>query len=208
MGRCFIVRHGQTEWNTEGRIQGHTDIGLSERGRQQASAVARRLTQVPIDVAYTSDLSRASETARIILEGRNVPLYSTPQLRERYFGVFERLTVEERRTRYPKMFADSLVNDLDFAPTGGETIRQTSTRIAALVAKLREHHQDETVLVVGHGGSLRSVVVALMSLPLEATWRFVMGNCGLSIIDTYPDNAVLRLYNDTSHLDGLGPVSE
>ena len=202
------MRHGQTEWNTEGRIQGHTDIGLSDRGCQQARTVARRLTPVPIDVAYTSDLCRASETAQIILAARDVPLYPTPRLREYQKGVFEGLTPEETSVRYPELYAASLINDLDFAPPGGESIRQTSARMAALVADLRARHPEETVLIVGHGGSLRSLVVALMSLPLEANWRFVTANCGLSIIDTYPDNAVLRLYNDTSHLDGLGPLSD
>ncbi len=101
------------------------------------------------------------------------------------------------------MFAASLVKDLDFAPTGGESPRATSVRMTGFIAGLRARHPDETVLIVGHGGSLRAAIIALMEFPLEATWRFVMSNCSLSVFDTYPDNAVLRLYNDTSHLDGL-----
>jgi broad specificity phosphatase PhoE len=69
--------------------------------------------------------------------------------------------------------------------------------------ELNERHLEDTVLIVGHGGSLRSFMVALLALPPEANWKFVMGNCSVSIIRTYPDNAVLHLYNDTSHLDGL-----
>lgn len=203
MGSLLIVRHGETEWNAEGRIQGHSDVSLSETGRQQARAVARRLADTPIQVAYSSDLSRSSETAQVILGQRRVPLYTTPQLREYQKGVFEGLTAAEMGSRYPAMYAASMVKDLDFAPAGGESIRQTSARMAAFVADLRQRHLDEMVLVVGHGGSLRAVLVALLALPLEANWRFVMANCGLSIIDTYPDNAVLRLHNDTSHLDGL-----
>jgi broad specificity phosphatase PhoE len=200
------VRHGETEWNNQGRIQGHTDIYLSEKGREQARAVARRLAEVPFDIAYSSNLSRTRETAQIILGERNIPLHPTPQLREYNKGVFEGLTVHEYSLRYPELYRASLVNDLDFAPTGGETIRQTSARMARFAAQLKESHLDDTVLVVGHGGSLRSFIVALLSLPLEANWKFVMRNCALSIIYTYPDNAVLHLYNDTSHLDGLGPA--
>ena len=74
MGRWYIVRHGETEWNTQGRIQGHTDISLSDKGLQQAAMVARRLADVPIDVAYSSDLSRSSETARQILGQRTIRL--------------------------------------------------------------------------------------------------------------------------------------
>ena len=204
MGRFLIVRHGETVWNAEGRIQGHSDTKLSEHGVLQAQAVARRLADVTIDAVYSSDLLRASETANIILAGRVVPFYQTHLLRERYYGVFEGLTVDERRTQFPEMFAESLVKDLDFAPTGGESARQTLNRMTPWVSGVKEKHLEESVLLVGHGGSLRSSILALMEFPPEATWRFVMGNCSLTIIDTYSDNAVFRLYNDTSHLNALG----
>ena len=198
-----MVRHGETEWNVLGRIQGHSDVPLSQNGREQAQTVARRLAEAPLDVVYCSDLSRASETARIILGHRDIPLHATSELRERDYGVFEGLSLEERRDRYPGMFASSLVKDLDFAPTGGESPRATSYRMTEFVAGLKARHPDDTVLIVGHGGSLRAAIIALMEFPLEATWRFVMSNCSVSVFDPYPDNAVLRLYNDTSHLDGL-----
>ena len=205
MGKWLIVRHGETEWNAGGRIQGHTDIGLSDKGAQQSRLVAGRLNEFSIDAAYSSDLRRSAETAREILGQRTVPLQTTPKLREYHKGVFEGLTVEETRHRYPDLYAASLVKDLDFAPPGGESTRQTSARIASFVADVKLSHQDDNVLIVGHGGALRAVFVALMDLPLEANWRFFLANCGLSVVDIYPDNAVLRLYNDTSHLNGLGP---
>ena len=96
------------------------------------------------------------------------------------------------------------MKDLDFAPTGGESARQTLSRMTPWVTGIKDKHLEESVLLVGHGGSLRSSILALMEFPPEATWRFVMGNCSLTIIDTYSDNAVFRLYNDTSHLNGLG----
>ena len=82
MGTIYIVRHGQTVWNKEARIQGHTDIALSERGMQQAGLLRERMAATPLDAAYTSDLRRACETAEIVLQGRGVPLYPTPRLRE------------------------------------------------------------------------------------------------------------------------------
>jgi broad specificity phosphatase PhoE len=204
MGIIYIVRHGQTVWNAEGRIQGHSDIGLSETGQRQAQAIARRLADVHFDVAYCSDLSRTTETARIILGERDIPLHPTPKLREYKKGVFEGLTEDEYRQQYPELYEASLVNDLDFAPPGGETIRQTSARMGDFIDDLQCDHPEDRALVVGHGGSLRAAIVALLSLPLEANWKFAMGNCALSIIATYPENAVLYLYNDTSHLKGLG----
>ena len=225
MAGIYIVRHGETEWNAEGRIQGHTDIGLSDRGREQARAIARRLAGFPFAVAYSSDMSRTRDTARIILGERNIPLHSVPELREYHKGVFEGLTVQQYRQRYPEQYRASLVNDPDFAPTGGETIRQSTARLTEFVAglgltpgsgpesgsesvsgsgsKSEGLRPEDNVLIVGHGGSLRSCIVALLQLPLEANWKFVMQNCALSVIHTYPDNAVLHLYNDTSHLNGL-----
>lgn len=205
MGRWLIVRHGETEWNADGRVQGHTDIGLSDKGAEQSRLIAGRLAECSIDVAYSSDLSRCTETALEILDRRIVKLQTTPRLREYNKGVFEGLTVAETEDRYPKLLAASVMKNLDFAPPGGESIRQTSARIGSFVAEIREHHPDETILIVGHGGALRAAFVALLELPLEANWRFSLANCGLSVVDTYPDNAVLRLYNDTSHLDDLEP---
>ena len=205
MGSWLIVRHGETEWNAAGRIQGHTDIGLSEKGAQQSQLVAGRLADFSIDAAYSSDLRRSADTALAILDQHTVPLQTTRQLREYHKGVFEGLTAEETKHRYPELYASSLVKDLDFAPLGGESTRQISARIATFVADVRQRHADDNVLIVGHGGALRAVFVALMELPIEANWRFMLANCGLSVVDIYPDNAVLRLCNDTSHLDGLGP---
>ncbi len=207
MGRLYLVRHGETEWNAEGRIQGHTDVGLSEKGQHQAQAVAQRLSGVTFDAAYSSDLSRTAETARIILAQQKITLTATAQLRERHYGVFEGLTVAERQARYPDMFSASLSNNLDFAPTDGESLVQVGARMAAFISDLRERHLEGTVLIAGHGGSLRCGLTALLGLPLEALWRLFLDNCGLSIVDTYPESdgvgAVLRLFNDTSHLNGV-----
>ena len=202
MGKLFIVRHGETVWNREGRIQGHTDMGLSERGREQARLLARRLESVSFAAAYTSDLCRAADTAAAILEGRDVPLCATARLREYHKGVFEGLTDGELRARYPLEYPGYVAKDLDYAPDGGESVRGVSARMAGVVNEIKERHLGDSVLVVGHGGSLRAAMMALLGMQPDANWRFVFGNCSLTIVDTYPDNAVLRLFNDASHLDG------
>ena len=202
MGRIYMTRHGETVWNSEGRIQGHTDIDLSPRGRAQAKALGQRLEDVDFDTVYSSDLIRAKNTADIIVQNKQVDLHTTEQLREYHKGVFEGLTVNEYKTEFPELYVSSLVNDLDFAPTGGETIRETSARMAGFVSYLKQEHMNETILIVGHGGSLRSAVVAILDLPLEANWKLVMNNCALSIFDVYPDNSVMVLYNDSSHVKG------
>ena len=206
MGKIYIVRHGQTVWNREARIQGHTDIALSERGMQQARLLRERLTAIPLDAAYTSDLRRAFETAEIALEGRCVPLYPTPRLREYRKGAHEGLTLDEVKARFPNDFPAYVTKDLDYAPEGGESTRAVSVRMGGVIGEIKASHLDEAVLVVGHGGSLRGAMQALLDMPLDANWRFMFGNCTLTIVDTYPDNAVLRLFNDGSHLSALGPA--
>lgn len=203
MGIIYIARHGETEWNAQQRIQGHTDVALSERGRAQAQLLADRLADTPLDAAYASDLQRAAATARAVIGSRPIPLTPTPELREYHKGIFEGLTPAECEQRHPAIYAASLVNDLDFAPPGGESIRQTGARMDAIVQQVRRRHADDSVLIVGHGGSLRAALVSLLELPPEANWKFIMHNCSLTVIHTYPDNAVLHLYNDISHLSGV-----
>ena len=204
MGRLFIVRHGETVWNREGRIQGHTDVALSDRGEEQARLLAQRLKPVEFDAAYASDLCRAAETASLILEGREVPVFPARRLREYHKGAFEGMTEPELRSRFPNEYPSYIAKDPDYAPEGGESTRQVSARMTAVINEIKERHLEDTVLVVGHGGSLRAAMMALLGMPLDANWRFVFGNCTLTIVDTYHDNAVLRLFNDGSHLNGLG----
>ena len=203
MGQLYIVRHGETVWNREGRIQGHTDVGLSHRGLEQARMLAERLRPVRFDAAYASDLSRAADTAAAVLVGRDVPIYPTPRLREYHKGAFEGLTEGELRAKYPTEYPGYIAKDLDYAPEGGESTREVSERMSSVINGIKENHLNDTVLVVGHGGSLRAAMMALLGMSLDANWRFLFGNCHLTIVDTYRDNAVLRLFNDGSHLAGL-----
>ena len=203
MGTLLIVRHGETVWNAEGRIQGHTDVGLSDKGAEQSRLLGKRLAQIPIDVAYTSDLKRSSETAKLALGDRDIVLNETPRLRQYHKGSYEGLTLPEIKSQFPDDYPQYLEKNLDYAPEDGETTRGVSARMAMIFDEIRARHLNETVLVVGHGGSLRAAMVSILGLPLAGNWSFVFGNCGLTMVDTYRDNAVLRLFNDTSHLNGM-----
>jgi broad specificity phosphatase PhoE len=203
MGTLLIARHGETEWNAAGRIQGHTDIGLSSNGADQARSLGKRLSGLSIDAAYSSDLRRTSETARLILGERDIALIETPMLREYHKGEFEGMTLSEIEAQFPDEYPKYLEKNLDYAPKGGESTRTVSVRIAQIISEIKSNHLDHTVLIVSHGGVLRAAMVSLLRMPLEGNWSFVFGNCGLTIIDTFEDNAVLRQFNDISHLDGL-----
>ena len=202
MGTLLIVRHAETEWNAVGRIQGHTDIGLSEKGAEQARSLGSRLAGLSIDAAYSSDLKRTSETAKIALGGRDIVLNETPMLREYHKGAFEGLTLPEIKAQFPEEYPRYLEKNLDYAPKGGESTREVSARMAQIIGQIKADHLNETVLLVSHGGVLRAAMVSLLGMPLEGNWSFVFGNCGLTTVDTFEDNAVLRHFNDTSHLNG------
>jgi len=202
MGTLLIARHGETEWNAAGRIQGHTDIGLSSNGADQARSLGKRLSGLSIDAAYSSDLTRTSETAKLALGDRHIVLNQTPMLREYNKGEFEGMTLSEIKARFPNEYLKYLEKDLDYAPKGGETTREVSVRIARIIGEIKSKHINQTVLIVSHGGVLRAAMVSLLGMPMEGNWSFVFGNCGLTIIDTFDDNAVLRQFNDISHLNG------
>ncbi len=202
MGKWCLVRHGQTEWNTKVRVQGHSDIALSEAGQGQAQRVARRLASISFTAAYSSDLARATETAEAILLGRNVSLRAAPELRELSYGLWEGMSYLEVQAQYPQLYAQLLTGDLTFAPPGGESVHDIVRRVDPLISRLKAAHASdaENILVVGHGGSLRALLVGALGLPLGAFWRFQLAPASISILSLYSEGATLDLWNDTSHL--------
>ena len=162
-----------------------------------------RLASIPIDVAYCSDMKRTSETAALALGEKDVFLNKTPRLREYHKGAYEGMTLAEIKAQFPDDFPRYLEKNLDYAPAGGESTRGVSSRMAEFFGEIKAKHLNETVLVVGHGGSLRAGMVSLLGMPLEGNWSFVFDNCGLTMVSTYKDNAVLSLFNDNSHLNGM-----
>ena len=145
---CFI-RHGETAWNAERRIQGQLDEPLSEVGHAQARAVANWLAKEPIAAIYASDLSRALHTAEAAAHLLKLPIRRCTDLRERHYGVFQRLTYEEVRERYPGEYARFLAREADFAlPGGGESLRQFSARVIRGVDEIVAAHPGGLVLVL------------------------------------------------------------
>ena len=203
MTRWLLVRHGETEWNRDGKAQGHADIQLSDVGRWQAKMLAEALRDVPIHVAACSDLTRARETARLILGERDVPLEITPDLREVAYGAWEGLTSEQARARNPDLYEKWLLWDPTFvAPDGGESVQQVMVRVRRFVKRTEYLGDDQTLVVVSHGGTIRILTLALMELPLKTFSQFVLDLASISIIDVFPQRSVLSLWNDTSHYQG------
>ena len=209
MSRCFLVRHGVTDWNTVGRIQGQSDTPLNEAGHRQAHRLRLRLASVSFAAAWSSDLRRGSDTAAALLQGRNLRLQTMPDLREKHFGAWEGLTFREVEARYPDLYRNRLMSgDPAFAPPGGESDLQLYARAGAVADRLLQAHAGRggNLLVVTHGGTLRALVARLLDLPAPKMWGFRFANAGLSVVSLFDDgSAVLDLLNDTSHLgEGFG----
>jgi broad specificity phosphatase PhoE len=146
----LLVRHGETDWNLERRVQGHTDRPLNETGRAQARTLADDLAGEDIDVVYSSDLIRAHETARIVAEPRGLAVTAIPELRERDFGTWEGLTDDDISTRFP---------DAHHRAWGdAETKEEMAERVFEALRRISAAHGDGRVLVVTHGGPLRAVL--------------------------------------------------
>ena len=203
MGKWYLIRHARTAWNATGRVQGHADPPLDATGRAQAERLAIKLASTPFAAAYTSDLSRSMDTARAILRGRPTSLETVPELREIAYGQWEGLAYRELQTRYPKEYALYTQGSMEFAAPGGESILDLIQRVRKLQERLVSVHPADDVLVVGHSGSLLSFLVGLLGLPPEAVWQFHADRASISIVTLHSQRAVLDLWNDTSHLEGL-----
>lgn len=201
-GAWYLVRHGQTTWNKNRRIQGHANIPLSEQGKLQIAALARRIHDRRFAAIYASDLDRTIHSARILAGSAETPVEPVPDLREFSYGEWEGLMIEEVETRDPHRFAARMAGAHEaFAAPGGENTLQVLARVRQFHSQALQRRQPaDHVLVVAHGGSLRALLVCLLGLPDECFWRFRLDVASLSVVRTYPEGGVLELWNDTSHL--------
>ncbi|MCY3567867.1 MAG: histidine phosphatase family protein [Chloroflexi bacterium] len=206
----YLVRHGETDWNRAQRIQGQTDVPLNARGRRQIAALARRLHGTRFTAVYASDLSRTMQSARLLVGETALPIAPTPELREFSYGEWEGLTIAEVEARDADRFSRRLSGrNEDFAGPGGENTFDVLERVRRFHEQtMQRHAPGEAVLVVGHGGSLRALLVCLLDLPPEHFWRVRLDVAALSIVRSYPQTGVLELWNDTSHQDNLDPTEE
>jgi probable phosphoglycerate mutase len=186
------IRHGITDWNAERRVQGQRDIGLNEIGRSQARALAQRLkAEETWDVLYSSDLSRAKETADMIGEALGLPVITDRRLRERSFGELEGTTLEERILRWGE--------DWETKEFGKESEEQMAARGMSFMNDLIAVHRNQRVLVVSHGAFIAAMLKMLIP---ELNTEERLENTSLSIAAMQQDGWICRLYNCTKHIDG------
>jgi alpha-ribazole phosphatase len=197
----ILVRHGETEWNSGHRVQGHTDTPLSERGRAQAARLGPRLAREPIRAFYASDLRRAVETAEPAAALMGLSIECSAAFREANYGSWEGLTVDEIAARYPEEYALWRSDSARHRPPDGESLEALQERVMTALEELLEQHGGETLCVVAHGGSVRAAVCGVLGLPIDA-WRSLRAdNTGITRIRYSNLGPQLALFNDIGHLD-------
>ena len=202
MLHLMLVRHGETEWNVQRRYQGQSDVPLSELGVRQAELVAERLVDQKIDAVFASDLKRAWETAQIIVAKNGLNILSEPRLRELKFGILEGLTFDEAQEQYPELIA-AWLGDFHQTPQGGETIDLFNARVISLLEDLKREHDEQTVLLVAHGGPLSEILRIVLELSPQKRWYLELENASLSEVLIAEDFISLKRLNDTCHLATL-----
>ncbi len=206
MTRFIAIRHGETRWNVEARIQGHGDSPLTETGVAQADAIAQRLAGEKFDRIIASDLARAHETAKRIaaLSGHAVGV--DQRLRERNFGAGEGLSYDEIDRLYPGAFSRARVTDPDYRIPGGESRRDFHERVVSTVEAIARRHAGETVVLVTHGGVLSTLYRHVHSIALEKAHAIAITNASFNSLAFDGSRWRVDTWNCTRHLPGAEPL--
>lgn len=199
--RICLVRHGETAWNAEGRVQGQVDAPLNELGVAQARALERALASERFDAVYSSDLSRARDTAEPLARQLGLPVRLDAALRERHYGMFETLTYAEVKQRFPADYARFAAREPDYDFVSGESLRNFFARSIACVAALAARHAGESILVVTHGGVLEMVYRHATGRSLSVERDFRIPNAALNRIEVTPPACKVLVWADCAHLE-------
>ena len=199
--RIVAIRHGETAWNVDTRIQGHLDIPLNTTGLWQADQVARALADEPITAIYTSDLKRAHATAQAVARSTGAPLTTHTGLRERSFGHFQGRTFAEIEAELPEDAHRWRKRDPHYAPEGGESLNSLRTRIDNTVHRLAARHPGELVVLVAHGGVLDVIYRLATGQEIQAPRTWQLANAAINRLLWTPQGLSLVGWADTQHLD-------
>jgi probable phosphoglycerate mutase len=199
--RIIAIRHGETAWNVDTRIQGQLDIGLNETGRQQAQRVARALASESIQAIYASDLLRAWDTADAIASTTGSALQAHEGLRERSFGIFQGKTFPEIEAAWPEQAQQWRKREPHWAPEGGESLTAMHQRITRTANELAARHLGQQIVLVAHGGVLDMLYRAATGQDLHAPRSWEVGNAAINRLLWTPEGLTLVGWSDKRHLD-------
>jgi probable phosphoglycerate mutase len=197
----LAIRHGETEWNSQGRFQGHLDSALNREGLAQAEALGEFLAGERFDLLLSSDLGRALQTARAIARRTGHEIVVEPRLRERRMGIFQGLTPAEVQAHYPDEYARFGSRDPDYVIPDGESMRQLFERSVACFTELAARHAGLTLAAVTHGGVLAMLYRHARAMPLDAPRDFSLRNTGINRFRHRLGAWQLRSWGDIGHLE-------
>ncbi|HZP85345.1 MAG TPA: histidine phosphatase family protein [Burkholderiales bacterium] len=198
--RFTVVRHGETAWNAQGRIQGNLDSPLNEEGLAQAILLGERLARERFDAVYCSDLGRVLQTIQPFVDHTRIEPIRSPQLRERHLGVFQGLTSEECMQRYPDEYKRFHGREPDHAVPEGESIRQVYARVSSFFNQAAARHSGQALLIVTHGGILDALYRLVTNTPLDRRRDFPIYNASLNCVVHRAGRWLLDTWGDISHL--------
>ena len=196
----ILIRHGETEWNSQQRMQGHSNSDLSSVGQAQIQALGQWMKNAPFDHIYSSDSLRAKQTAEAITQFSGHELKIDLRLREKNLGVFEGLTSEEARKRHPEVFRLFKTAGSKYVIDEGESTQQLQDRALEIVDEIRIKHPEERVLLVTHGGFIRVVMKHSLGLSLESPTRFLIRNTGVFRL-VWEDKWIVSQMGGVPHLE-------
>ena len=203
--RVYLIRHGQTDWNAEGRYQGQIDSVLSPLGREQAARLAVALAAIPFRAIYSSPLSRARDTAAGIAAAHGLPVHPLDRLREVGMGEWEGLTSEEITARFGDILRARRRDPEGITPGGGETLAALRVRGIEAVGEMVARHPGETIAAVAHGGLNKTILLAVLDAPLSRYWAIRQDNGAINVLEFDARGARVALLNETAHLEAPAP---
>ncbi len=191
----ILVRHAETDWNKDKRFQGQEDPTLNETGCKQADKLAKYLADWDIDIIYTSDLKRAFTTAEAINRYHDIQVIRENGLREIDFGKWEGLTYQEISSEYPEIVKKWNQDPASVNPPGGENLNDFRDRVGSAFTDIINNNENQTILTVSHGGTIKAYLTYLLDMPVQRYWQFETASTGISIIKFFEGKAIISSLN-------------
>lgn len=200
----YLTRHGETEWNKAGRLQGWSDSPLTEKGRRDATLLGKRIRDLQIDTIYTSPLPRAMQTTNLIMQEKNIPVYEVDAFKEIFFGDWEGKIKEEIEVNYLQQFSNfwNAPHRYDHTLHNGESLDDFKKRVEEALKGIVEGPSNQSVLIVAHAVVLKATISYFLNLPLERLWDTPFFHGGsLTIVKWDGEKFYLEMVGDTSHME-------
>lgn len=197
----ILVRHGQTDWNVNGRYMGWTDEALNEEGLRQAERLAQRIDQWPISAVFSSPLRRAVKTAEIAAGPHSIAVQTIEELGEMRIGAWEGMYAGDIAARYPELWKTWRTNPGDFRMPGGESLGEVRRRAIGAFDRIMDTSEGKMVLAVTHDVVVRLLVAHCLGVSADIYRRLEVGNASITVIERDGEKRRLRVLNDTGHLE-------